>query len=150
MDMLLALTQRSKLSCPDPITGRKQLQLTLAATYNNGGNMKFGLYPTVGKSVGFLNLLSNCCRNGTTKTGFMGITVLNNGCTPFNKFSLLYIFFLMKYIMARKASRSHKRSHKRRSRTHKRKSKAPTKVWQAQKDHEKASFPSPSLSFFCK
>ena len=41
------------------------------ATYNNGGNMKFGLYPTVGKSVGFLNLLSNCCRNGTNKTGFV-------------------------------------------------------------------------------
>ena len=39
-----------------------------------------------------------------------------------NKFSTFYIFFLLKYIMARKASRSHKRSHKRRSRTHKRKS----------------------------
>lgn len=33
------------------------------ATMNFGGNMKFGLYPTVGKSVAFLNLLSNCCRN---------------------------------------------------------------------------------------
>lgn len=33
------------------------------STMNFGGNMKFGLYPTVGKSVAFLNLLSNCCRN---------------------------------------------------------------------------------------
>ena len=29
---------------------------------NNGGDAKFGLYPTVGVSVGFLNILSNCCR----------------------------------------------------------------------------------------
>ena len=82
---------------------------------NNGGNMKFGLYPTVGKSVGFLNILSNCCASNQRR----GITTSNNGCTTTSdKFSLLYIFFLMKYIMARKASRSHKRSHKRRSRTH--------------------------------
>ena len=67
------------LSCPDPITGRIT-SVPAGATYNNGGDMKFGLYPTVGKSVGFLNLLSNCCRNGTKKTGFMGITISQNGC----------------------------------------------------------------------
>ena len=42
-------------------------------------------------------------------------------------------------------SRSHKRSHKRRSRTHKR-NHAPQEG-RAQKDHEKASFPPPSLVF---
>ena len=42
-------------TCTDPITGR-QVSIPAGATYNNGGNMKFGLYPTVGKSVGFLNL----------------------------------------------------------------------------------------------
>ena len=68
------------LSCPDPITGRVT-RVPAGATFNNGGNMKFGLYPTVGKSVGFLNLLSNCCRNGTSKTTFMGITTSSNGCT---------------------------------------------------------------------
>ena len=68
------------LSCKDPITGRVT-KVPAGSTYNNGGNMKFGLYPTVGKSVGFLNLLSNCCRNGTSNTGFMGITVSQNGCT---------------------------------------------------------------------
>ena len=48
-----------RLRCVDPITGK--VTTTIAgATYNNGGNMKFGLYPTVGKSVGFLNILSNC------------------------------------------------------------------------------------------
>ena len=68
------------LSCTDPITG-KVVQVPAGSVYNNAGPMKFGLYPTVGKSIGFLNLLSNCCRNGTTKTGFMGITLSNSGCT---------------------------------------------------------------------
>ncbi len=73
-------TEGETLSCPDPITG-KVTKVPAGATYNNGGNMKFGLYPTVGKSIGFLNLLSNCCRNGTNKTGFMGITISDNNCT---------------------------------------------------------------------
>ena len=60
-------------TCTDPINGRTY-SIPAGATYNNGGPMKFGLYPTVGVSVGFLNILSNCCRNGTKKTGFMGIT----------------------------------------------------------------------------
>ena len=41
----------------------KKYTVTDGATMNFGGNMKFGLYPTVGKSIGFLNLLSSCCRN---------------------------------------------------------------------------------------
>jgi hypothetical protein len=44
---------------------------------NWGGNKKFGLYPTVGVSVGFLNILSSCCRktkNGTS----MGVNVKND------------------------------------------------------------------------
>ena len=41
----------------------KEYKVTNGATMNFGGNMKFGLYPTVGKSIGFLNLLSSCCRN---------------------------------------------------------------------------------------
>ena len=61
-------------SCVDPINGRIY-SIPAGATYNNAGPMKFGLYPTVGKPVGFLSLLSNCCRNGTTNTGFMGITI---------------------------------------------------------------------------
>ena len=65
------------LSCPDPITGRVY-KVQAGATYNNGGNMKFGLFPTVGVSVGFLNLLSNCCDNNQTG----GVTsTAKNGCT---------------------------------------------------------------------
>ena len=31
---------------------------------NNGGNMKFGLFPAVGKSMPFLLKLNECCRDG--------------------------------------------------------------------------------------
>ena len=65
------------LSCPDPISGRVYT-IPAGATYNNGGNMKFGLYPTVGKSVGFLNLLSSCCR--TNNVEYKGVDIGNNGC----------------------------------------------------------------------
>ena len=61
-------------TCTDPINGRTYV-IPAGATYNNGGPMKFGLYPTVGKSVGFLNLLSSCCRNGASDSSFMGITI---------------------------------------------------------------------------
>ena len=67
------------LSCPDPITG-KMIVTNAGGVFNNGGNMKFGLYPTVGKSVGFLNILSNCC-SSNQKTG---ITTSLNGCTQQN------------------------------------------------------------------
>ena len=63
-------------TCTDPITGR-QVSIPAGATYNNGGNMKFGLYPTVGKSIGFLNILSNCCASNQTR----GITTSTNGCS---------------------------------------------------------------------
>ena len=64
-------------TCVDPLTGRKY-STPQGSVLNNGGNMKFGLYPTVGVSVGFLNLLSNCCANNQTG----GITSLaKNGCT---------------------------------------------------------------------
>ena len=61
-------------TCTDPITGR-QVSIPAGATYNNGGNMKFGLYPTVGKSIGFLNILSNCCASNQTR----GITTIPQG-----------------------------------------------------------------------
>ena len=63
-------------TCTDPITGRTY-SIPAGATYNNGGNMKFGLYPTVGKSVGFLNILSNCCASNQRN----GITTSTNGCS---------------------------------------------------------------------
>ena len=61
------------------------VMVTNGSVINYGGVDKFGLYPTVGKSVGFLNLLSSCCRNGTSDSSFMGIT-LNSGvlCTTAN------------------------------------------------------------------
>lgn len=66
------------LSCPDPVSGRTY-RVPAGATYNNGGNMKFGLYPTVGKSVGFLNLLSSCCRNNNVE--YKGIVIGTNNCS---------------------------------------------------------------------
>ena len=33
---------------------------------NNGGNMKFGLFPAVGKSIPFLLKLTSCCKEGRT------------------------------------------------------------------------------------
>lgn len=39
------------------------LTVTAGSVINNGGNMKHGLFPTVGVSVGFLNQLNNCCSN---------------------------------------------------------------------------------------
>ena len=48
------------VTCTDPNSG-VVTKFPAGSMINNGGNMKFGLYPTVGVSVGFLNLLSNCC-----------------------------------------------------------------------------------------
>jgi len=39
----------------------KQTTATEGASTGWGGDFKSGLFPTVGKSVGFLNMLSNCC-----------------------------------------------------------------------------------------
>ena len=36
---------------------------------NWGGVDKFGLYPTVGVSIGFLNMLDACCRGNTSRSG---------------------------------------------------------------------------------
>lgn len=64
-------------TCVDPLTGRKY-STPQGSVINNGGNMKFGLYPTVGKSIGFLNILSNCCSNNQTG----GVTTKpKNGCS---------------------------------------------------------------------
>lgn len=54
--------QNTVITCTDPLSGLVT-KFPAGSTINNGGNMKFGLYPTVGVSVGFLNLLSNCCSN---------------------------------------------------------------------------------------
>ena len=42
--------------------------MTNGSTINWGGDDKFGLYPTVGVSVGFLNILSSCC-DGRVRSG---------------------------------------------------------------------------------
>ena len=36
--------------------------VTNGSVINNGGNAKFGLYPTVGVSYQFLNMLVDCCQ----------------------------------------------------------------------------------------
>tara|TARA_B110001454_G_C12709056_1_gene429889 strand:- start:117 stop:437 length:321 start_codon:yes stop_codon:yes gene_type:complete len=35
--------------------------VTKGSVIDNGGNMKHGLFPTVGVSVAFLNLITQCC-----------------------------------------------------------------------------------------
>ena len=62
-------------TCTDPNSG-VQTSFPAGSVLNNGGPMKFGLYPTVGKSVGFLNLLSNCCSSNQT----FGITTKSQNC----------------------------------------------------------------------
>ena len=44
---------------------------------NWGGDDKFGLYPTVGVSVGFLNILSNCCQPTFPRVG-VNLPLLNS------------------------------------------------------------------------
>ena len=69
--------ENKTLTCTDPITGKKTVS-NAGGVANNGGNMKFGLYPTVGKSIGFLNLLSSCCRHNNVE--YKGIVIGNNNC----------------------------------------------------------------------
>ena len=71
--------ENNTLRCTDPITG-KVTTSNAGGVANNGGNMKFGLYPTVGQSVGFLNILSNCCNSNQRN----GITTSNNNCSVAN------------------------------------------------------------------
>ena len=51
-------------SLPDGKGGT--VTVTNGSVINYGGNMKFGLYPTVGVSLAFLLQLQNCCPPGST------------------------------------------------------------------------------------
>ena len=48
--------------------GRKTTS-TNGSVINWGGDEKFGLYPTVGVSIGFLNMLDACCRSPFPRSG---------------------------------------------------------------------------------
>jgi len=52
-----------------PANGGRTVAVTNGSVINNGGNAKFGLYPTVGVSVGFLNKLASCCKGKETGKG---------------------------------------------------------------------------------
>jgi len=43
--------------------------VTNGSVINNGGNAKFGLYPTVGVSYQFLNMLVDCCKPSYPRYG---------------------------------------------------------------------------------
>ena len=47
----------------------RKVSVSNGSVINWGGNSKFGLYPTVGVSVGFLNTLSSCCRGDVGRSG---------------------------------------------------------------------------------
>ena len=49
--------------------GDRKVSVTNGSVINNGGNAKFGLYPTVGVSIGFLNMLASCCKGDATGKG---------------------------------------------------------------------------------
>ena len=42
--------------------------VTTGSVTNYGGNMKFGLYPTVGVGLDMLLIIANCCPPGSTAT----------------------------------------------------------------------------------
>ena len=52
-----------------PANGGRTVAVTNGSVINNGGNAKFGLYPTVGVSIGFLNMLASCCKGDATGKG---------------------------------------------------------------------------------
>ena len=52
-----------------PANGDRLVTISNGSVVNNGGNAKFGLYPTVGVSVGFLNKLASCCKGNATGKG---------------------------------------------------------------------------------
>jgi hypothetical protein len=66
-----------QMSQLDAGSGRK-VSVSNGSVINWGGNSKFGLYPTVGVSVGFLNTLSGCCRGNLGRSG-----VNTTGATTF-------------------------------------------------------------------
>jgi hypothetical protein len=57
--------------------GDRKVSVTNGSVINNGGNAKFGLYPTVGVSIGFLNMLASCCKGDETGKG-VGIVINPN------------------------------------------------------------------------
>ena len=57
--------------------GDRKVSVTNGSVINNGGNAKFGLYPTVGVSIGFLNMLASCCKGDETGKG-VGINTSPN------------------------------------------------------------------------
>ncbi len=54
-------------------------KMSNGSVINWGGDEKFGLYPTVGVSIGFLNILENCCQPPYPRFGV-------NIATDVNKF----------------------------------------------------------------
>ena len=52
-----------------PAHGDRTVVVSNGSVINNGGNAKFGLYPTVGVSIGFLNMLASCCKGKETGKG---------------------------------------------------------------------------------
>ena len=58
---------------------------TNGSVINYGGVDKFGLYPTVGVSVGFLNMLSYCCAGADGKYPRFGVNTNSGSANP-NKF----------------------------------------------------------------
>ena len=60
-----------------PANGERTVAVTNGSVINNGGNAKFGLYPTVGVSIGFLNILASCCKGAETGKG-VGINTSPN------------------------------------------------------------------------
>ena len=65
-------------------TDGRKTTTTAGSVINWGGDDKGGLYPTVGVSVGFLNLLSNCCGNGKAPSNALPRSGVNT--SPWNKF----------------------------------------------------------------
>lgn len=61
-----------------PANGGRTVAVTNGSVVNNGGNAKFGLYPTVGVSIGFLNMLASCCKGDETGKGVGIITNPNS------------------------------------------------------------------------
>ena len=51
--------------------------MTNGSVINWGGDEKFGLYPTVGVSIGFLNILENCCQAPYPRFG-VNLPLLNS------------------------------------------------------------------------
>ena len=59
--------------------------VTNGSVINYGGVDKFGLYPTNGVSVGFLNMLSYCCAGADGKYPRFGVNTNSGSANP-NKF----------------------------------------------------------------